>query len=206
MSAFPPDVEAIPPEIRERIRLGILQLQLAGAKVPGQRDVREVAKVDQRKNAKVMRAFKAGTLPDVRSSWGSQGRARPESQEEDGESVDEYRAELAEMILEATDDESRERVQHEVARLVALGRISPSEAREIRGPLAEARASAAEVRKAPKDSAERFVLLSEAGLDLADAFERLVSDDRREMVLAFAAELLEEDLEDLPSVDPVGVL
>lgn len=78
--------------------------------------------------------------------------------------------------------------------------------RELRSAVKAQLVNNKDRRDAPKVSAERVVIVSQAGATLVDAFDRIVCDKRRAKALKAIAKLLAEDLEKLPSVDPLGVL
>jgi hypothetical protein len=162
----------------------------------GQAKVRELAKMSLARVGPVVAAYRGGEMPDICHSWDDivlQDKEDP-------------RAVLAEGIMAAESDEERERVAHDMARLIALGKLGADDAKEIRAALAEARQSAKAKRDQPVEDPERVYLVSPDGALLIKAFERICGEDRRDKVLQLAQELLEEDLAQMPSLDPVGKL
>jgi hypothetical protein len=90
----------------------------------------------------------------------------------------------------------------EVAALLANGTLSPDRARAIQGSIAGARQNT----KAHHDAddgldRERFVLASEDALKIAEAFEGIVSDERRARIVAHVLAEAAVDLAEHPNVD-----
>lgn len=166
-------------------------------KVIGHARVREVAKMSLARVGPVVTAWKAGEMPDIMHSWDDDALV----EEEAGP-----RELLGELIASAQTDEERERVAHEMARLIALSKLSPDDAKEIRASLAEARHSAKNARDQPTEDPEKVYLVSPDGALLIRAFERICGDARREKILTLAQGMLKEDIQLMPSVDPVGAL
>ena len=90
---------------------------------------------------------------------------------------------------------------HELAALVASGEVDPDEAREIRGPLQEAR-QAAEAKRGnepPPEDPTKLVLSSPEAMLAARALDLFVSDERRDRLLAMIAAELEADRIEFPN-------
>lgn len=215
--AWPQDAAAIPGEDRERIRLAILEQVLGdgdhAARVSVDR-TREIAKIDQRKAGKVVRAWKAGKSPDLRVSWddpilaarsalSSVTATAPTGESAGGPPAQD---DLARLARDAVTHEHRDAVLRELAARALEGRIKPTDADKIRALLGEMRLQDKDRRTVPQEDPERVYLLSRDGARLVSAFERIVSDERRAKALAAVADLLEEDARELPAVDPVGRL
>ncbi len=199
MGAYPRDVDRHVASGRaERCRLAILGhlVELAGDPHVTQAMVRAAAGVGQNCAKAICNGYNAGEMPDVLTPW------VPPQRDDDGASP---REALAELLGDLT-DEGRERSTHEVARLVALGLLDPSEAREIRGPLDSARNSADAARKnsPPPEDPTRFLLASSEALEAARALDLIVDDERRDRVLAIVAAELEADIVACPNVDEGG--
>lgn len=209
-------------ETREKIRAAVAACIRRGEAVAVRR-VRELAGVSTTRVTAVLRAHRAGQLPDPgavksgagawaampargaaqsRSAAGS-GRATPAGAEVDpGDPI----GALAKAIEDAQSEEELLEVTRKAGALVATGAISSQQGSTIKGLVDSQRQLHKAQRDAPKEDAERVVLLSEDGALLADTFERICSPDRRASVMEFVAAALFEDLEELPTVDPVGEL
>ena len=213
MTTVPPDVIRIPEDARERIRLAILQLKLAGEGVTQTR-VRAAAKVDMRRVGPVVKAFKLGRLPALGGSWTDVGLGLSKDstqsggggRDESGAEVTGVRVEIADLISAAETDEDRGRVFHLIAEAIARKGVSVAEAKALGEVLDRARMAGREHRATPQDDPERVLLISRDGATLLQGYERIVSEERRARVLELVAELVEEDLLELPTADPLGAL
>ncbi len=93
-------------------------------------------------------------------------------------------------------------ISSEVCALVGTGALSPARGRTIQGLLAEMRHSLKQHRDTEVDEeAERFVLLTDDGLQLVEAFESIVSDERRALVLAHVRAARAQDESEQPDLD-----
>lgn len=206
MTRFPKGVDAIKPEVRERIRLAILDLRMEGEDVT-QRAVRERAKVDQRSNAKAVKAYKDGRMPDVRypwaGSWAPIGDSTQVPEADRDESSDRSAiAGLAEQIRSAETDDDRAQIQQEACALALEGSLEKWQAEVIEKTLKEARQSAKAHRDAGGDEDVGSLLLAnEEVYELVRVYEGLVSPDRRARVLELLVELAQADRAEHPNVD-----
>ncbi len=90
----------------------------------------------------------------------------------------------------------------EVAALLANGTLSPDRARAIQGSTAGARQNTKAHHEADDGlDRERFVLASEDALKIAEAFEGIVSDERRASIVAHVLAEAAVDLAEHPNVD-----
>lgn len=168
------------------------------------RGVRDEAICDQNAVSRVLRAYRAKRMPPIVQPWDE--AADPAGARQGGEG-DKSRAALVELVRLAKTHEERDEALREIAAQLAGGQLDSSDARVLQNLLAEMRLQSKDARDVPPPAdPERTYLVSEDGGRLVAAFERIVSDDRRGRLLEFAAELLEEDVQELPSVDPVGSL
>ena len=93
-------------------------------------------------------------------------------------------------------------ISKEVGALLGTGALHPSRGRAIQALLAEARHNLREHRQVEGDEEpQRLLLVSEEGAELLEAFEWIVSDERRARVLALAKAEAEEDAAEDPHVD-----
>lgn len=113
---------------------------------------------------------------------------------------------LGDMIREAKSLEALARVGLEVAARDAEGALTPVRSRSLKAQLTEARQLLQAHAAQPKEEADHVALYRAETLEVAEAFDKLVSDERRARVRAFVLAALEEDLRELPNVDPLGTL
>lgn len=109
---------------------------------------------------------------------------------------------LDEQIRAAKTHDDLMEISKEVGALLGSGALSPARGRAIQSLLAEARHNMKEHREAEgDDDLERLVLLTEEGGELVRLFEGLISDERREAILATVRSEAELDLIEFPNVD-----
>lgn len=90
----------------------------------------------------------------------------------------------------------------EVGALLANGKLNPDRARAIQGAIAGARQNTKAKNDADDgEDLERFVLASEDAVKIAEAFEGIVSDDRRAGLVAHVLAEAAADLDEHPNVD-----
>lgn len=91
----------------------------------------------------------------------------------------------------------------EVAALLANGTLSPDRARAIEGSIANARQNTKAHRDAGdgQDDLARFALASEEALKIIEAFEGIVSDERRQKIVEHVLAEAATDLAENPNVD-----
>lgn len=225
MVQVPEQFGRIPGETVERVRLAIIEVRMRGDSLTVA-NVRAEARCDNRKCSDILRIYKAGNTPPLTQAWcdapitdairvrgpSVQAEAKAAKQaksEAVGEvPVDAYNAlqNLAKSIRAANSDADRERIAHEVGALVALDILTPSQAREIRGPLDSARNSADQARKTepPKEDPRNLLLCSASAMQAARAIDWMVCDDRRDAVLAYVGSQLQIDIAENPNVDSGG--
>ena len=90
----------------------------------------------------------------------------------------------------------------QVIELVGEGSMSPVRARSLQGLLAQAARQLKASRETDSDGeTERLILTTEEGGELVEAFEGIVSDERRAECTAFVLDAAARDLEENPNVD-----
>jgi excisionase family DNA binding protein len=98
-------------------------------------------------------------------------------------------------------------ISKEVGALLGTGTLHPSRGRAIQALLAEARHNLREHRQVEGDEEpQRLLLVSEEGAELLEAFEWIVSEERRARVLALTKAEAEEDAAEDPHVDTASGL
>jgi hypothetical protein len=192
---IPPEVEGVPPESRERIRLAIIEVRDSGD-TPTLRRVRAVAEVDQGAVAIVVRAHVAGDMPPLMQPWD----VGPGAADGGGS------AGLVDMIRAAETDSDRERLAMEIAAMVATGDLRSDDGRVLAQLLTNARQSAVKRRELepPPEDPTKLLLASAEAMSAARAFDLIVDDDRRDRVLAYVAAELAADRAAIPNVDEGG--
>ena len=114
---------------------------------------------------------------------------------------------LAEQIRAVTTLDDLAKVGKEATALVSEGRLSPTRARSIQGLLHETRQAMTKQRQVvSEDTAERAFLASPEGIALLEAFEWIVSDERRAALLEHARREAALDEEEHPNLDLAGDL
>lgn len=209
---LPPAAEAIKSPQREKIRRGILALAESRLGEYTLADVRERARCDARAVSTLVRLYRAGKMPPLCEPWGEDGPVprRPATKPPKGGSPapppagdrgpDPRVAELVDEIDAAEDPKALAGVARRVTRMLALGQLANEVARALRDLIQEQRQGLKDARAIePPTDPGRTALVSESALELARAYDYLVSPARRERAQAVLAELLEEDL-----AEPVG--
>jgi len=205
MGRIPQELAGIPGEKLEAVRRAILALERDGKNVT-QRATREIAKIDQRVNSKVVKAYKAGRMPDPLAPW---SQASAESTHDAGDGEDERdesksRAELerlVEQIRAARTHEDRMRVQQEAGAMALQGKLEKWQLTAVHDTLQEARKEAKTQREIADAGADRVLLAGEESYALVRAYEGIVCGDRRARILELVAAAAEADLEEHPDVD-----
>jgi len=109
---------------------------------------------------------------------------------------------LDEKILAAKSYEDYVAIDLEIGALLARGALGPARARAIQSVIADARQNTkAHLEGEEDDEPERLILLTEEGAELVRAFEGIVSDERREALLAHVRAEAALDAEEYPNVD-----
>lgn len=109
---------------------------------------------------------------------------------------------LDEKIRKARTFEEYAALDREVGALLANGTLTPDRARAIQGSIADARQNTkAHLESGQGQAIERFVLASEDALVIAEAFEGIVSDERRAALVAHVRAEATADLAEHPNVD-----
>ena len=109
---------------------------------------------------------------------------------------------LDEKIRKARTFEDYAALDREVGALIANGTLTPDRARAIQGSIADARQNTkAHLESGQGHEIERFVLASEDALAIAEAFEGIVSDERRAALVAHVRAEAAADLAEHPNVD-----
>lgn len=200
---IPAEVLAIPPDLREKVRARIGTLEANNQPV-NNRTIKKLGGGGSGPVAALLRAYKAGTLK-LGQSWGVELEAQKIAEVmQDGDP-----ATLATLVVEIRNAETPGdlvEVSKQTVELNLLGMVSDARAKAIKALITEQRLSMDAQAKIPTDDPEKLYLLSEDGALLVSVFERIVSDERRARALVALGELLEEDVRELPAVDPVGEL
>lgn len=217
MAQIPEEAERFSGEVRERVRQAMArQLEDAhrsdkhGLRVG---DVRAAARCEMSAASALVGLWRAGKI-SLADSWADPapaggGAGAGGGAAGDGEAGDEGARRLAVLerrVRAAMTDGDREALAHELAALVAAGTVPPAVAREIRGALADARASADARREhePPPEDPTRLCLVSAAALEVARALDFIVDDARRERIAAYVASELNADMAQHPNVDMGG--
>lgn len=199
MAQIPKELERFPSASRERVRQAIaraLEEPARGDKHAVRvTDVRSAAKCEMEAARQTLAAWREGKV-SIADSWAD----APAGGAQD------TLAELEARVREARSDADREALAHELAALLAGGRVAPDVAREIRGALSDARASAEKKREIepPQAEAERLALVGERETKAALALFYMVSDQRRDRLLAMIEAELAADLAEHPNTDAMG--
>lgn len=106
-------------------------------------------------------------------------------------------------ILAARTFEDYAEIDRQVAALLARGAMTPDRARAIMSAIGDARQNTKAHRDAAdgQDDLERFALASDEALRIVEAFEGIVSDERRAKVLEHVLAEAAADLAETPNVD-----
>jgi len=110
---------------------------------------------------------------------------------------------LGEQIRNADTLEDLKRAALAVAAADAEGQITSARSRSLKSALSEARQVFKAYADQPKAAGRAVQLYQPQTLQIAEAFDSIVSEERRERALELVLDLLEEDLAELPSVDPI---
>lgn len=109
---------------------------------------------------------------------------------------------LDDLIRKARSFEEYAALDREVAALIANGTLTPDRARGIQVVLANARQNTkAHLEAHEGEENERFVLVSEEVLRIAEVFEGIESDERRAAIVAHVVAEAAADLAEHPNVD-----
>lgn len=209
MGEIPKELEKFKGPTREKVRHALLrtietQELRESTKAVSIAKVRTNGGGDQNAITECLRAWRAGQL-SIGEPWDTpQPRAAEAAAEEDEREAAETK--LAEMISAAATDGDREAVGLEVMRQLALGLISEKDGKALQALLGEIRQTAQKKREnePPPEDPTRLLLASEVAMKAARAVDLMVSDARRERVLAFIAAELEGDAVEHPNVDRGG--
>ncbi len=200
-SDLPPELMKFKPENRERTRRAIAKVveeavRDAGTKLISVAKVRDAGAKDNNAAQECLKAWRAGL--SIAEPW-----IDPPTPAKPGDLAPpaEARSLLAQRIRETQTDGQREAVMHELAALVLDGVVDPDEAREIRGPLQEAR-QAGEAKRAnepPPEDPTKLALCSLEAAQAARALDLFVGDERRDRIMAMIAAELEADTIEHPT-------
>jgi len=201
MAEIPQEIRKYTPENRERCRRAITAA-LEGAlradkKLIGVEKVMDAGARDRNATTTMLRLWRAGEL-SVADVW--------DAPKVDAPSLPADVPRLGALVRAAKSDGDREELLHELAALVADGKVAPDEAAQIRAALAEARQAADAKRSnepAPEDP-HKLLLASPEAMLAARALDWFVDDGRRDRVLAFIAAELEADRAQHPNEDEGG--
>ncbi|MCO5166599.1 MAG: helix-turn-helix domain-containing protein [Planctomycetes bacterium] len=109
---------------------------------------------------------------------------------------------LDQKIRDARGFDDLARINHEVAALIASGALLPSRGQAIQRLMAEARQNlVAQQQAVPEQASTQVFLCTEEGGLLLRMFEGIVSDARRERIMALVRDQAEADLVENPNVD-----
>jgi len=196
----------VPPPVREKIRLAIIELTRTKQKL-GIRAIRSQAGCSQAAVSVVLREHIAGRMPPIYQPWDEARTPSVASAATGGVGVSYPQGSFPARVLAARTDGEREALCAEAASLVAAGELEPAFAREVRGLLAEGRMAADAKRgsEPPPVDPTKYCLVSELALKVGRAVDLVVSDARRDRIAAFAARELELDLDEEKNVDMGGV-
>ncbi len=199
MSQIPKEIEKFPSASRERVRQAIAR----ALEEPARADKHAVRVTDVRSAAKCEMAAASGCLAAWREGKVSIAESWADAS---GQEARETLEDLERRVRAAESDGDREALAHELAALLAGGRVAPDVAREIRGALGDARASAEKKRELqpPQTEAERLVLVGEREAQAALSLFYMVSAQRRDRLLAMIEAELAADLAEHPNTDAMG--
>jgi len=176
-----PTLFEIPPDLRERIRLSIVQRRATGKKVSARAIAREV-KSRQVTVGVLLHAERQGLL-SVESSWN-------DSFSEDV---------MVHRIERATSDAQRAQLCIDISKGIYLGQIPATVGRAMGAMIGEARLCDRNVSEAEQSGAEPVYLLSEAGITLGRLLDKILSAERRADALRRVEALVREDLAEFPN-------
>ena len=169
-----------------------------------------LAGVNRARVSYVIRAFKAGDLPDPgaeKSGKGNWDSAAPIVAPRSRRALEgDEPPDLAELAANATTEEELNEVAQLATSALIAGALPYQVANALKGLISEQRQCLKAQREAPKEDPDQILLASRDGALVLDAFEKICGQERRTEVLRFVASKLREDLELLPSVDPMGGL
>ncbi len=202
---LPAELKSYKSENRERARRAIASIvedvvRKAGTEFISVEKVMRAGAKDRNGTTACLRAWRSGEV-SVAETWADPPAGGHPRDSEDVAPPAEARSLLARRIREAKTDGDREGVMHELAALVADGIYEPDEAREIRGPLQEAR-QAAEAKRGnepPPEDPTKLLLASPEAMMAARALDKLVSDERFDRLLAMIAAELDADVIEHPT-------
>jgi hypothetical protein len=197
---IPPDCRAFKPAKRERVRHALAKLLEEALRQDSK--VVSIARVraaagggDQNSATALLRAWRAGEL-SVADSW----------EQEEGPGGEAARDELAE-ALAAKDPE---RVRAAVASRVARGELEAAAARVVLDACAaDAPAGAVPLEGELEDDdvdleRQEAMLATREAMQVAKAFDLMVSDERRARIATFVARELDQDVTEHPNLDRGG--
>lgn len=155
---------------------------------------------DQNAATELLRLWRSGALSIV-DSWDDPAPASTGSADEPADP-----SSLGALVRAAKSDGDREELLHELAALVADGKVAPDEAAQIRAALAEARqaADAKRANEPPPEDPSKLRLASIEAMNAAAALDMMVDDARRDRLLALIAAELEADRVQHPNEDEGG--
>ncbi|MEZ6189389.1 MAG: helix-turn-helix domain-containing protein [Planctomycetota bacterium] len=109
-------------------------------------------------------------------------------------------------IREAKTYDDLLQLNKEVAALMASGAMLPSRGLAIQRTMAEARQNLQAKLEAPaEDDDGRLFLCTEESAEIAQVFDHIVSDERRQLIMDFVEQQAWEDLEETPELQPADI-
>jgi len=166
--------------------------------------IRSAGGGDQNCITECLREWRAGRL-SLSDSWDDGAPSAGTADEESARKAA-ARARLESMLADARNDGDREMILHELSIQLAAELIEPDRAKVIQQALGEARQQAEKRRQneAPPEDPTKLARASDLGMKAARAVDLILSDERRERVLASLAAELEADAIENPNVDRGG--
>lgn len=209
MGEIPKELEKFKGPTREKVRHALLrtietQELRESTKAVSIAKVRTNGGGDQNAITECLRAWRAGQL-SMAEPWDAPAVSAADAVAEEDER-EAARTQLAGMIERAATDGDRESVGLEIMRQLALGLIGEKDGKALQALLGEVRQTAQKKREnePPPEDPTRLLLASELGMKAARAVDLMVSDARRDRVLAFIAAELDADAIECPNVDRGG--
>lgn len=214
MSEIPPEVLAVPQGTRERVRAELLRRAKTGEPNTN-RAIREaVAPAQSSHVALLLRLVAAGEL-SVGAPWvvhaakrkpgrppkaKRPGKPAPSSATDEEDEAEDPEA-LAAAILAARSHDDLQALAQRIAAAVASATMEPRAANALSTLLKEARSNQMQVVKAQPDvvDPDRTLLAGPEAYELVEAFEGIVSDERREAVLRYVRSQAEVDRAEQPN-------